>query len=93
VTVPLVPEAIVAAETPIVEFARDTAPGTTVTVGSVDVTADPPTVAPMLRAVPASTPVKVAVYVPLPLSVVAEKFPVLVPPLPVKMTEEPPAVC
>src|ERR1041384_3895431 len=41
-------------------------PGTTVIVGCGVVTSDPSIVAPILRAVPAASPVKIAVYVPSP---------------------------
>ena len=43
------------------DCARETAPGLTVMVGRVVVTAEPPIVAPIEVAVPESTPVKVAV--------------------------------
>ena len=68
-------------------------PGVTVMVGKVDVTATPPIVALIVFAVPASTPVNVAVYVPFPLSVVDPIVPVLVPaPVVLKTTVEPPVV-
>ena len=62
----------------------------TVTVGSVLVIAFPPKDALMVVAVPEVVPVKVAVYVPLALSVVAEMVPLLSPPDRVNTTAEPP---
>ena len=60
VSVTALPDVTVGLETDTVEVAVDTGPTVTVTVGSVEVTAWPPIVAPMVVAVPASTPVKVA---------------------------------
>jgi hypothetical protein len=75
-----------------VESTAETEPETTVTVGSALVTATPPTVAPIVVAVPAASPVKTAVYVPFPTSVVTPMDPVLVPPDAEKETFDPPAV-
>src|SRR6266513_3729211 len=68
------------------------APGETVIVGALLVTAAPLIVAPIVVAVPASTPVNTAVYTPLPLSAVALIVPVLVPPERVNTTTAPPVV-
>ena len=92
VRVTALPDATVPLETLIVEVLVVAPPTLTVTKGSVDVTADPPIVAWIVVAVPAVTPVKVAAYVPLPLSVVVPMVPVLVPPEAVKTTVAPPAV-
>ena len=54
------PDAEVAVETPTVEFAIETAPGVTVTVGAVVVIAEPFIEAVMPVAVPDETPVNVA---------------------------------
>ena len=86
------PDATVEPDAATVEVAVDTGPIVTWTVGSVDVTADPPIVAWIVVAVPAVTPVKVALYVPLRWSVVVLMVPVLVPPEAVKTTAEPPVV-
>ena len=61
VSVSLLPEATVGLDTLTVEVVTETGPGVTATVGSVEVTGEPPIVAPIVVAVPASTPVKVAV--------------------------------
>jgi hypothetical protein len=61
VTVEVAAEAIVAAETVISDWASETAPGVTVTVGSVEVIAEPPIVEVIVVAVPEVVPVKVAV--------------------------------
>lgn len=60
VKVTLLPEATDPLATPTVEVAVEMVPGETVAVGNVEVTAEPPIVAPTVVAVPASTPVKVA---------------------------------
>lgn len=67
-------------------------PGVTVMVGKVLVIALPPMVALMVVAVPATIPVKLEVYLPLFKSVVAEIFPVLVPPDTENRMVSPPAV-
>ena len=59
-------------------------------VGKVVETEVPLTVARRVVAVPMAWAVKVAVYVPLPLSVVAERAPVEVPPVFEKTTVAPP---
>jgi hypothetical protein len=93
VSVTALPDATVPSETATVEWAVDAGPGVTATVGSGSfVTATPPIVAPIVRAVPATIPVKLAVYVPFKLSVVAPIVPVLVPPAAVNTTVEPPLV-
>ena len=86
------PETTLADDTVTVDCASDAAPGVTVIVGSVDVTAPPPMVAPIVRAVPAVLAVNVAVYAPFPLSEVAAIVPSLVPAPIVKTTESPPVV-
>ncbi len=63
------------------EFESELEPATTLKVGAVLVSAIPPIVALMEFAVPAVAPVKVAEYVPSPLSVTALNDPVEVPPL------------
>src|SRR5213592_2925896 len=68
------------------------APGDTVIVGALLVTGAPLIVAPIVVAVPASTPVNTAVYTPLPLSAVALIVPVLVPLERVNTTTAPPVV-
>jgi hypothetical protein len=91
ITVP--PDATVPAETDTVDWLRETTVlGVTVIVGGVEVTAAPSIVETTVLGVPAVTAVKVAVYVPLPLSVVAPIVPVLVPPLPANTTVRPPVV-
>jgi hypothetical protein len=86
------PTATLAAETDTREVATDAGPGVTVNVGCVVVTADPFSVAEIARAVPATTPVNAALYVPLLLSVTAPIVPVLVPdPASAKATVAPPA--
>ena len=85
------PAATDGAPTASVLCTTDTAPGTTVIVGCVVVTGTPPSVAPIARAVPASVPSKLAVYVPSVLSVTAPIVPSLVPPVPfVNSTNAPP---
>ena len=54
-------EATLLAETLMSDCAREAAPGDTVTLGRVDVTAEPPMLAAIVVAVPAVVPVKVAV--------------------------------
>ncbi len=90
VTVP--PAEIVSLDTETVDVAGEIVPGVTVTVGAVVVTGAALIVAPIVVAAPAITPVNVAVYVPLPLSVVAPIVPVLAPPEKVKATVAPPVV-
>ena len=93
VRVAVPPEATVGAEVLTRDCAVDAAPELTVMVGSVVVTAAPSIVALMVFAVPASTAVNVAVYVPSPLSVVDPSVPVLVPgPVVVNTTVLPPTV-
>ena len=62
----------------------------TVTVGKVEVIATPPIVPVIVVAVPETTPVKVAEYVPFVLSVVPLTVPVEVPPVREKTTVDPP---
>ena len=59
---------------------ESTGSASTVMVGKVELMGTPLIVAPMDVAVPAVLPVKVAEYVPSPLSVVVPIVPVLVPP-------------
>ena len=61
VTVEVEPDATLAADTVTVEVDSETPPVVTAIVGRVVATATPPIVAPMVWAVPAPTPVKVAV--------------------------------
>jgi chorismate synthase len=61
VAVIFAPETTVPAETVTVDWASEKAPGVTVIVGRVDVTAEPPIVPLIVVALPARTPVKVAV--------------------------------
>jgi len=61
VTVAVVPEAMLAGATETSDCERLAAPGVTVMVGNVEVTALPPIVAVMVVALPAVVPVKVAV--------------------------------
>ena len=61
VTVTVLPEDTVPEDTVTREFAADRLPGFTVTLGKVDVTETPPMVPPIVVAVPATTPVNVAV--------------------------------
>jgi len=61
VTVSALPDATVALATLTIDPAAEIAPTVTWTVGKVVVTAVPPTVAPIVVAVPATAPVKVAV--------------------------------
>jgi hypothetical protein len=86
------PEATVPADVVTIDCERETVPGVTVMVGRVDVTLVPPIVDEIVVAVPAVVPVKIAVYVPLLLSVVAEIEPELVPPDRAKTTVRPPAL-
>ena len=92
VTVTLLPDTTLAEETLTRDWASDAPPGMTITVGKELVTAAPPTVAPIVVGEPETKPLKVAVYVPLLLSVVAEIVPVLVPPALVNTTVLPPEV-
>lgn len=92
VIVTLDPEATLFPETLTRDVATETPPGLTVTVGNVDVTEFPPIVALMVVAVPEVTPVNTAEYVPFPLSVVEPMVPVLVPPVRVNTTADPPAL-
>ena len=64
VSVVALPDVTVALSTVTREVLTEIAPGVTVMVGSVVLMGLPPIVAPMLLAVPAVTPVNVAVYVP-----------------------------
>lgn len=75
-----------------VEFAKEAGPGNTVRVGRVEEIGIVSTVALIVVAEPAKIPLKVAVYVPSALSVVAEMVPVEEPPELVKTTVLPPAV-
>ena len=76
-----------------VDCAGENEPGTTVNVGAAVERLLPLTVPLTERDVPAVTPVSVAVYVPLLLSVTAPMPPVLVPePLSAKVTVAPPVV-
>ena len=86
------PEATVSAETLIVEVTADAPAGVTVTVGIVDVIAEPPIVAENVFDVPDRVPVNVAEYVPLLLFVTADNVPVLVPPATARVTTPPEAV-
>jgi hypothetical protein len=86
------PDATVPADTLTTDWLVEIAAGVTWTVGKVLVTATPPIVAPIVRAVPATIPVKLAVYVPFVLSVVAPTVPVLVPPEAVNTTVDPPVL-
>jgi hypothetical protein len=61
VSVTALPDATVPADTLTTDWLVELALGITVTVGSVLVTATPPIVAPIVRAVPAAIPVKLAV--------------------------------
>ncbi len=65
VSVTALPDATVGADTVTTELAAEIGPGVTASVGSVEVTTTPSMVAPIVVAVPAITPVKLAVYVPL----------------------------
>jgi hypothetical protein len=90
VRVTIDPDATVPEEIEIRDWDAEIGPAVTVTVGNVLVTALPPMLALMLVAVPEVVPVKVAVYIPLPLSVVAEIVPLLRPPDRANTTVEPP---
>ncbi len=68
VTVAVLPEVTVPALIVAKDLARSTGPATTVSIGSGEVKAWPLTVTARLLAVPAVMALKVAVYVPLPLS-------------------------
>jgi hypothetical protein len=92
VSVTALPDTTVGADTLTADRVVEIGPTVTWTVGSVVVTATPPIVAAMVVAVPATIPVKLAVYVPFPLSVVAPTVPVLVPPEAVNATVRPPVV-
>jgi hypothetical protein len=86
------PDAIVDDETETVDTAKEKLPGVTVSCGSTEVIALPPIVPVIEVAVPDTFPVKVAVYVPLLLSVTLLNEPVEEPPLRPKVTVSPPAV-
>src|SRR5262249_6776485 len=88
------PDPTVPLETETTDVAAEIAPGVTVIVGAAEATGAPPIVARTLVAVPARTPVNVAVYVPLPLSVAGDGaiVPVLLPPVTLKTTVAPPVV-
>ena len=60
VTVAVVPDTMLVEETDTMDWDRLTTPGVTVIVGKVEVTALPPMVAVMVRALPAVVPVNVA---------------------------------
>src|SRR5690242_13043741 len=94
VSVAVPPAPIVSLDTVTTDVAAEITPGVTVTVGGVEATGAELIVAPTVVAVPARTPVNVAVYVPLPLSVAGdgEIVPVLDPPATLKTTVAPPAV-
>lgn len=92
VSVTAEPAVTVPAETATVDCAGEAAPGPTVIVGAMEVTGEPPIVALVVRAVPAVVAVNDAVYVPFPLSVVAEIVPSLVPVPFVNTTVSPPPV-
>jgi hypothetical protein len=92
VSVTALPAATVGADALTTDVAVAAGPGFTVTVGSVVDTATPPIVAPMVLGVPARIPVKLAVYVPFALSVVAPTVPVLVPPEAENTTVDPPVL-
>ena len=92
VTTAVAPDVSVAVETVTSDWARETAPAVTVTVGNVDVIAWPSIVAPSSRAVPTVVALSVAVYVPSALSVTAEIAPSLVPVPFVMSTVRPPVV-
>src|SRR5258705_499785 len=94
VSVPVPPEPIVSLDTLTTDAAAEIGPPATVTVGGVEATGAELIVAPTVVAVPARTPVNVAVYVPLPLSVAGDGaiVPVLDPPATLKTTVAPPAV-
>ena len=89
--VPLPEETVLKVEDNVL-CARLKTPGTTVIVGSVDVTAEPLIVALIVVADPATTPVNKAEKVPFPLSVLPVMFPVEVPPENPKTTVCPPEI-
>lgn len=95
--VAVLPLTTVAADEVTMDCAAEIGPGppgggaVTVIEGSVVATALPPMVAPIVRADPAAVAVKVAVYVPLLLSVTAPIVPSLVPAPFVNVTANPPA--
>ena len=74
------PDATVEVDNVTADCDSDTAPAVTVIVGNADVTALPPIVAETVLAVPAVVPVKMALYVPLLLSVTLPIVPLEVPP-------------
>jgi hypothetical protein len=86
------PEATLEADTLTNEFATETGPGFTCTVGKLEVTDSESIVAVMVEAVPDVVPVKVAVYVPLLLSITPDIVPAEEPPLNPNVTAEPPTV-
>ena len=92
VSVTPLPELTEVADAVMSDCATEMVPGVTVSVGEVVVTVTPPMVALIEVAVPATTPVNEAVYVPLAASVVAETDPVDVPPVFEKTTVEPPTI-
>src|SRR5262245_27181129 len=96
VRVAVPPDPTVPLCTATMDVTPETAPGLTVIVGNVDATAAPSIVAWTVVATPARTPLTVAVYVPLPLSVAGDGLivPVLVPAPPVTLntTVAPPDV-
>jgi hypothetical protein len=92
VTVTFAPDWTVPAERETIEFEREAAPGVTVIVGIVEVTAAAFIVAASVVAVPAVDPVKTTVYVPLLLSTTEPKLPFEVPPDFETTTVSPPLV-
>lgn len=93
VSVEVEPEATEVTEAEIDDCAREIGPGFTVTVGKVDDKLEPSIEALKVVAVPAAIPVKVAVYVPLLLSVTTDIAPVELPPEFEKLTTRPPVAC
>ena len=93
VTIDVPPDVMFAELTVIIELESERFAGMTLTVAPVLVNADPSTVAEIVIAVPEVVPVKLAPYVPFPLSVTAENVPRLVPDPPrVNKTTLPPKV-
>ena len=90
VSVSFAPEERPEVETVTRDCEREIDPGDTVSVGITEVTDDPPIVAARVVAVPDVVPVKVAVYVPLLLSVTEENVPFETPPVRAKAIVEPP---
>ena len=84
------PDCIVEVPTEMTEVFLEIDPGVTVIVGNAVETAEPLIDAEIVAAVPTRTPVKVAVYVPFPLSVTELKVPVDVPEAIENVTVAPP---